>query len=75
MHCWHHFAGQTHCLHAPCRCAYTNWSTTAHECDDFFTDPQAMSLFKQHIAKVAFRSNSITGVPYNLDATIMGALA
>lgn len=56
------------------RCAYTNWSTTARDCSDFFTDGQALSMFKRHIARIAFRNNTLTGIPYNQDPAIFGAL-
>ena len=55
------------------RCAYTNWTKNATDCGDFFTDGQAMSMYKKHVAKVLFRVNTITGTPYRLDPTIMGA--
>jgi hypothetical protein len=61
-------------LHATRRCAYTNWSATARDCSDFFTDGEARSLFKRHIARVAFRVNTLTGLPYNQDPAIFGAL-
>ena len=60
-------------LHDARRCAYTNWSTTAHDCSDFFTDGEARSLFKRHIARIAFRNNTLTGIPYNQDPAIFGA--
>lgn len=58
-----------HCLF---RCAYTNWTTTATSCDDFFTDPNAIQLYKNHIRTVLTRVNTVTGIPYGSDPTIMG---
>jgi len=55
-----------------CRCAYTNWTTTATGCDDFFTDPNAIQLYKNHIRTILTRVNSVTGIPYGSDPTIMG---
>lgn len=57
---------------APCRCAYTNWTTTARGCDDFFTDPNVITLYKNHVQKVLTRVNSINGIPYQNDSTIFG---
>ena len=54
------------------RCAYTNWTTTATDCNDFFTDPNAIQLYKNHIRTVLTRVNTVTGIPYGSDPTIMG---
>ena len=59
-------------MHAACRCAYAKWSTSAKDCSDFFIDPQVRSMFKRNIAKIAFRNNTITGIPYNRESTILG---
>ncbi len=58
----------------PCRCAYTNWTTTATDCDDFFTDPNAIQLYKNHIRTILTRVNTVTGIQYGADPTIMGKL-
>ena len=55
-----------------CRCAYTNWTTTATDCDDFFTDPNAIQLYKNHIRTILTRVNTVTGIKYGADPTIMG---
>lgn len=57
---------------ALCRCSYTNWTTSAHGCDDFFTDRQAIDMYKAHTSKVLNRVNTVTGIPYNQDSTIFG---
>ena len=59
---------------APRRCGFTNWTTTALGCDDFYTDPNAIQLYKNYVRTVLQRVNSVTGVPYASDPTIMGAL-
>ncbi|CAK0785548.1 hypothetical protein CVIRNUC_008758 [Coccomyxa viridis] len=53
------------------KCAYTNWTTTATDCNDFFTDPNAIQLYKNHIRTVLTRVNTVTGIPYGSDPTIM----
>ena len=54
------------------RCAYTNWTTTATDCNDFFTDPNAIQLYKNHLRTALTRVNTVTGIPYGSDPTIMG---
>eukprot|EP00899_Mesostigma_viride_P027388 jgi/Mesvir1/7834/Mv11774-RA.1 len=49
---------------------YVKWSPTATKHQDFFTDPGARTLFKNHIAFLLTRRNSITGVYYKDDPTI-----
>ena len=34
---------------APRRCGFTNWTTTALGCDDFYTDPNAIQLYKNYV--------------------------
>ncbi|CAL5224413.1 g7095 [Coccomyxa viridis] len=53
------------------KCAYTNWTTTATDCDDFFTDPNAIQLYKNHIRTILTRVNTVTGIKYGADPTIM----
>ena len=57
---------------AACRCSYTNWTSSAHSCDDFYTDRQAINLYKNHVSRVLTRVNTVTGVAYNRDDTIFG---
>ena len=57
---------------AACRCSYTNWTSSAHSCDDFYTDRQAINLYKNHVNRVLTRVNTVTGVAYNRDDTIFG---
>lgn len=56
-----------------CRCSYTNWTTTALGCDDFYTDPNAIQLYKNHVKTMLTRVNTVTGIAYGNDPTIMGA--
>ena len=53
-----------------CRCYYTNYTTTASTCDDFFADANAITLYKDWVKTIATRNNSITGVTYGNDPTI-----
>lgn len=55
------------------RCSYTNWTSTARECDDFFSDRNAIDLYKNHVKKVLTRVNTVTGLTYGSDPTIFGA--
>ncbi len=55
-----------------CRCAYTNWTTTARGCDDFFTDPNVIQLYKNHVQKVLTRVNTVNHIAYQNDSTILG---
>ena len=55
-----------------CRCAYTNWTTTARGCDDFFTDPNTIQLYKNHVQKVLTRVNTVNHIAYQNDSTILG---
>lgn len=54
------------------RCSYTNWTTTAMGCDDFYTDPNAIQLYKNHVRTMLTRVNTVTGLEYGSDPTIMG---
>lgn len=51
--------------------AYADWSDTATDRTDFFTDEQANQYYKNYIEHVLTRENSITGVQYRDDPTIM----
>ena len=55
------------------RCGFTNWTTTALGCDDFYTDPNAIAIYKNYVKTVLTRVNSVTGITYSDDPTIMGA--
>ena len=54
----------------PCRCWYTNLTNTASNCDDFYTDANAITLYKGWVKTIASRVNSITGATYGSDPTI-----
>ncbi|CAL5224249.1 g6902 [Coccomyxa viridis] len=54
------------------KCAYTNWTTTARGCDDFFTDPNTIQLYKNHVQKVLTRVNTVNHIAYQNDSTILG---
>ena len=57
------------------RCSYTNWTYgSAQQCDDFFSNRQAINLYKNHVKAVLTRKNTITGVTYGSDPTIFGGL-
>lgn len=49
---------------------YTNWIGVYNE-DDFYTNPYAISLFKNYINKVASRVNTYTHIQYRDDPTIL----
>ena len=55
------------------RCSYTNWTSTARQCDDFFSDRNAINLYKNHVKTVLTRVNTVTGQTYGSDPTIFGA--
>ena len=55
-----------------CRCARTG-QTTAHGCDDLFTNAQAVQLYKNHVKKVVTRVNTYNNITYRDDPTILGA--
>ena len=57
------------------RCSYTNWTTTALGCDDFYTDPNSIKLYKNHVKTMLTRVNTVTGLEYGSDPTIMGESA
>jgi len=52
------------------KCYYTNYTTTASSCDDFFSDANAITLYKNWVQTLATHNNSITGVTYGNDPTI-----
>lgn len=54
-----------------CRCWYTNQSRTARNCDDFFTDENAIRYYLQNAETIMNRQNTITNLAYNEDPTIM----
>jgi mannan endo-1,4-beta-mannosidase len=58
----------------PHRCGFTNWTTTALGCDDFYTDPNAIAIYKNYVKTILTRVNTVTGLTYADDPTIMGAL-
>lgn len=50
---------------------YVERSPTAREHQDFFTDDGAKALFKSHVRTLLNRKNSINGVVYKDDPTVM----
>lgn len=52
------------------KCYYTNYTSTALSCDDFFTDASAIQLYKDNVKALATHNNSVTGVAYGKDPTI-----
>jgi len=50
---------------------YVEWSPTASSHEDFFTDPTAIKLYKDNIRAIVNRVNSINGIKYGNDPTIM----
>ncbi|CAO2835124.1 unnamed protein product [Amaranthus hypochondriacus] len=54
---------------------YVEWAKTQGQSisseDDFYTNPVVKGLYKNHIKRVLTRVNSITGVAYKDDTTIM----
>ncbi|KAL8098495.1 mannan endo-1,4-beta-mannosidase 7-like [Apium graveolens] len=54
---------------------YVNWARDQGEhitCDDdFFSNPMVKGFYKNHVNTILSRRNSITGVPYKDDNTIM----
>lgn len=50
---------------------YVEWSRTARRHQDFFTDDLAMKYFEDTFTTLATRVNTINGIAYKDDATIM----
>ncbi|MDD5495807.1 MAG: cellulase family glycosylhydrolase, partial [Candidatus Omnitrophica bacterium] len=61
---WHHYGGAKQ---------YVDWSSTAKkkEHDEFFTDENCKRYFKDHISALLNRENTITGIKYKDDPTIL----
>jgi mannan endo-1,4-beta-mannosidase len=53
------------------KCWYTNSTLTATGCDDFFTDVNAIQLYKDYAKAIITRKNTITNLTYADDPTIM----
>ena len=53
------------------KCAYTNWTKTAKGCDDFWTDKAAIKLYKKNSERITGRVNTLTGIAYKDDPTIL----
>lgn len=53
-----------------CRCWYTNNTETAEGCDDFWTNPEAIQLYKDSVRTILTRKNTINGLTYGQDPTI-----
>jgi mannan endo-1,4-beta-mannosidase len=49
---------------------YVNWSDTASDHNDFYTDDNCKKWFKNHISTILNRKNTINGRVYRLDPTI-----
>lgn len=49
---------------------YVEWSDTAEEHDDFYTDPEARQLYRDFVKKVVTRTNSVSGIQYAEDPTV-----
>lgn len=54
-----------------CRAFYTNLSKTASSPDDFWTDNGAITAYLAHVKFVTSRVNTVNGLAYNKDPTIM----
>lgn len=54
------------------KCYYTNYtsSTDVTNCDQFFSDPGSIELYKDWVKTITSRNNTITGVTYGSDPTI-----
>lgn len=50
---------------------YVAWSDSASERTDFYTDPTCKDLYRSYVEHVLTRTNSLTGVQYRNDPTIM----
>jgi len=50
---------------------YVDWSDTAETHDDFYTDEQAQSHYRDFIEEVVTRTNTVTGREYRNDPTIL----
>lgn len=50
---------------------YVDWSETANEHDDFYTDDKAKEMYKDYVNYLLNRTNSISGIPYKEDSAIM----
>jgi mannan endo-1,4-beta-mannosidase len=50
--------------------AYLNWTNNIGNSNAFFSDPQARQLYKNHIAVMANRTNTVNGRKYSADPTI-----
>jgi mannan endo-1,4-beta-mannosidase len=52
------------------KCWYTNYTTTATNCDQFYTDTNAIGYYKQWVDDITNRTNSVTNAKYSEDPTI-----
>lgn len=50
---------------------YVEWSPTAETHNDFYTDDHCRSIYKDYVEYVLTRENTITGLEYREDPTIM----
>ncbi|KAK9814964.1 hypothetical protein WJX73_003441 [Symbiochloris irregularis] len=61
---WHYNSNST-----DNKCWYVNHTENAEECDEFWTNPETIQMYKNHAHAVMTRNNSITGVRYGQDPT------
>lgn len=59
---WDNFGGMN---------AYVRWSPTAKTHDDFYSDEETRSIFRDYISYLLYRTNFYTGIRYKDDPTIM----
>jgi len=50
---------------------YVEWSSTAEKHNDFYTDPECRALYKDYVEYVLTRENTVTGIEYREDPTIL----
>jgi hypothetical protein len=50
---------------------YVEWSDTADEHDDFYTDATTRQLYKDYVHHFLTRENTLTGVQYRNDPTVL----
>ena len=49
---------------------YAMWATGTNQTDVFFSDPTAIKLYQNHIAKIITRVNTYTGIKYSDEPAI-----
>ena len=66
----HHDCSPLFWQHGVCRCWYTNNTETAEGCDDFWTNAEAIQLYKDSVKAILTRTNTLNGLQYGQDPTI-----